>query len=84
MYDSDLLNYFNSPKLHKLCACSETEQPCRIRKVTVPADFKYVDVLARVFGQDNVQYDFRSLQSMITTGCFNAYEGKEIRMMNHL
>lgn len=44
-----------------------------IRKVTVPAGFKYVDVLARVFGQDNVQYGFRSLQSMITTGCFNAY-----------
>lgn len=73
MYDSDLLNYFNSPKLALNYVLALKRNNPAIRKVTVPADFKYVDVLARVFGQDNVQYDFRSLQSMITTGCFNAY-----------
>lgn len=73
MYDSELLDYFNSPKLALNYVLVLKRNNPAIRKVTVPADFKYVDVLARVFGQDNVQYDFRSLQSMITTGCFNAY-----------
>lgn len=73
MYDSELLDYFNSPKLALNYVLVLKRNNPAIRKVTVPAGFKYVDVLARVFGQDNVQYDFRSLQSMITTGCFNAY-----------
>ena len=54
MYDSDLLNYFNSPKLALNYVLALKRNNPAIRKVTVPADFKYVDVLARVFGQDNV------------------------------
>ena len=46
-----------------------------IEKVTIPADFKYSNELVHVFGENNVQYDFRSLQTMITTACFNTYKG---------
>ena len=72
-YQTQLLDYYDSPKKALKYVLELKQNNPAIRKVTVPADFKYVDVLARVFGQDNVQYDFRSLQSMITTGCFNAY-----------
>lgn len=31
--------------------------------------------MAKAFGENNVQYDFRSLQTMITRACFNTYKG---------
>lgn len=34
--------------------------------------------MAKAFGENNVQYDFRSLQTMITTACFNTYKGLRI------
>lgn len=72
-YDTELLDYFDSPKKALQYILEMKQNNPAIKKVTIPTDFKYSNELVQVFGENNVQYDFRSLQTMITTGCFNAY-----------
>ena len=74
-YDTELLDYFDSPKKALQYILEMKQNNPAIKKVTIPADFKYSNELVQVFGENNVQYDFRSLQTMITTACFNTYKG---------
>ena len=74
-YDTELLDYYDSPKKALKYVLELKQNNPAIKKVTIPADFKYSNELVQVFGENNVQYDFRSLQTMITTACFNTYKG---------
>lgn len=74
-YQTQLLDYFDSPKKALQYILEMKQNNPVIEKVTIPADFKYSNELVQVFGENNVQYDFRSLQTMITKACFNTYKG---------
>lgn len=74
MYDTDLLNFFNSPKPALNFVLEMKRNNPAIKKVIIPINFKYNQELCNVFGEANVQYDFRSLQTMITSVCFSEYK----------
>ena len=74
MHDDRLLNYVDSPKKAFESVCQLKQNNPTITEVVIPAGFKYKNELVQLFGEDNVKYDFRSLQTMITNSCFGAYK----------
>ena len=57
-YDTELLDYFDSPKKALQYILEMKQNNPAIKKVTIPADFKYSNELVQVFGADN---DYNSL-----------------------
>lgn len=73
MYNDRLLNYFISQKSSYEYVKRLKQQTPAIKYLIIPETYKFRNQLENLFGAENVKTDFRSLQPMITTCCFNSY-----------